>query len=210
MGSEGSLTRRELLAGAAVLGAAAACGGTIVVATTGVASADGTQFGFSMNVDHCVGCEKCVQACRYYNHLADDVPDRRRVMSLEENELKTRYLSTSCMHCADPSCATVCPARAITKGEAGIVKVDKDRCIGCKYCYQACPFSVPHYASTGMDKCDCCTTAGVAPGDPVYCARACMFDALNYGPLDELLAQAGEQGQVLQASTVPSCVLVKG
>ena len=204
------ISRHDALLGAAAAGACLLVGSTVIVPTAAQAEeTDGVQYGFAMNVDKCVGCRKCVQACRYYNRLSEDTPDRRRVISLEQNELTERYLSTSCMHCAKPSCLIVCPAGAITKGAAGIVSVNKDRCIGCKYCYQACPFSVPHYNTQGMDKCDCCETAGVAPGDLTYCVRACMFGALKYGPIDDLVAEAGERGSRIEASTDPSCVLVR-
>lgn len=102
------------------------------------------------------------------------------------------YVSTSCMHCEDPACATVCPARAITKGEGGVVTVDHDRCIGCKYCYQACPFGVPHYTSAGMDKCDLCLEAGVALGEAPNCVQACKFRALHFGTIDDLVAGSAD------------------
>ncbi|MEI3230849.1 MAG: 4Fe-4S dicluster domain-containing protein [Gordonibacter pamelaeae] len=60
------------------------------------------------------------------------------------------------------SCLKVRPAGAISKDATGIVKVDPDVCIGCKYCFQACPYEVPRYNSVSMDKCDCCQGAGVA------------------------------------------------
>ena len=107
------------------------------------------------------------------------------------------------MHCADPACATVCPAGAITKGEAGIVSVNPDRCIGCKYCYQACPFSVPQYNSQSMVKCDCCLGNGVKPGETPHCAEACNFGALHFGMVSDLLEKCPD-AVVVDASTAPS------
>ena len=72
----------------------------------------------------------------------------------------------------------VCPAGAISKDAHGIVKVNPDVCIGCKYCFQACPYEVPKYNSVSMDKCDCCQGSGVAIGEDPYCVRACKFGAL--------------------------------
>lgn len=211
MNSESIISRRALVATAGLIGTATLSGAVVI--TPAVATADEThpvQYGFSMNLSRCVNCGECVKACRYYNKLADDTPDRRRIISQVVNKQETVYVSSSCMHCAEPSCAQVCPARAIVKGEAGIVKVDKDRCIGCKYCFQACPFEVPHYISTGMDKCDCCTDAGVVPGETPYCVRACIFNALEWGPLEQLIECAGSRAQFVPASTGPSCVLVEG
>ena len=72
-------------------------------------------------------CELCVEACRRENHLSDDTPDRRRISLYVNAKGENVTLSTSCMHCAEPSCLQVCPAGAITKGEAGIVAVDQER-----------------------------------------------------------------------------------
>ncbi|ACV21378.1 Fe-S-cluster-containing hydrogenase subunit [Slackia heliotrinireducens DSM 20476] len=148
------------------------------------------QYGFMVNRRKCVGCKNCVAACRKYNKLSDDTPDRRRITERFDSHGKKYRVSTSCMHCDDPNCMRVCPAGAISKVDAGIVQVDKDLCIGCKYCFQACPYEVPRYNSDSMDKCDCCLGAGVKPGDQPYCVSACKFGALSYGPIDDLVAEA--------------------
>ena len=149
------MSRRTLLQASAALGASAlVIGGA--VAPGAMACADGaateggpgsTQYGFLVDLTKCVNCELCVEACRRENHLSDDTPDRRRISLYVNAKGENVTLSTSCMHCAEPSCLQVCPAGAITKGEAGIVAVDQERCIGCKYCYQACPYEVPRYNS---------------------------------------------------------------
>ena len=98
------------------------------------------------------------------------------------------------MHCANPGCASVCPAGAIAKRpEDGIVVVDKSKCIGCHYCFMACPFGVPQYTDEGMDKCDCCIGNGVTPGDTPHCVLACPTQALQFGELGDLSQIASEQ-----------------
>ena len=171
MRDDTGIPRRTLLQGAAVLGATALAGGAVgatrkaAFAEDGKAGAapqdaeaaisqGGMQYGFLVRMSNCVNCQQCVEACRKANGTPEDVPARRAVTPYTTANGQKVYVSTSCMHCEDPACATVCPARAITKGEGGVVTVDHDRCIGCKYCYQACPFGVPHYTSAGMDKCD--------------------------------------------------------
>jgi Fe-S-cluster-containing dehydrogenase component len=89
---------------------------------------------------------------------------------------------TVCMHCEEPTCALVCPADAIKRGEDGIVQSAlKPRCIACSNCVLACPFGVPKLmlAQEQMMKCDMCydrTSAGKRP----MCATVCPSQALAY------------------------------
>lgn len=210
------MSRRTLLQASAALGASAlVIGGAVAPGETACAEdaptgagAGSTQYGFLVDLTKCVNCELCVEACRRENRLADETPDRRRITLFTNAKGENVTLSTSCMHCAEPSCLQVCPAGAISKGEAGIVSVDKDRCIGCKYCYQACPYEVPRYDSVAMDKCDCCLGAGVPAGGTPHCVRACKFDALRYGPLDELLASTDGAAVPVAEPNNPSCLVL--
>lgn len=211
------VSRRTLVKGAFALGASAVVVGGIIAPRHAMANgnssmSDGAnadvQYGFLVDMTRCVGCELCVDACREYNQLSDDTPNRRHVDPYLDKQGRSVYISTSCMHCGEPSCMRVCPAGAISKGDAGIVSVDQERCIGCKYCFQACPYEVPRYNSVAMDKCDCCLGAGVPAGETPHCVRACKFDALRYGPLDELMAQAGTAAVPIAEANDPSCVLV--
>ncbi|MDO4590599.1 MAG: 4Fe-4S dicluster domain-containing protein [Slackia sp.] len=216
MGESVNMTRRAMLAASAAgacalaLGAAAASGNEAAASEAGSDSgAEGVRYGFLTALSRCSGCGRCVEACRENNGLADDAPDRRRVSSFKRSRGRTFFISTSCMHCADPSCMRVCPAGAISKDENGVVKVDSNRCIGCKYCYQACPYGVPRYDAVSMDKCDCCQAAGVATGetDP-YCVRACKFGALKFGPLDELLEATNGSAVPIAEPNDPSCLVL--
>lgn len=215
MGESVSLTRRAMLCTSIAGGAALALGAV----SSGEASAhepsdtvsEGacTQYGFLVAVSRCSGCGRCVEACRKENGLSDDTPDRRVVSAFQRERGRTFFASTSCMHCAEPSCMDVCPAGAILKDGNGVVRVDSDRCIGCKYCYQACPYGVPHYNSVAMDKCDCCQASGVVLGeeDP-YCVRACKFGALKFGPIDELASAMGDAVVPIAEANNPSCLVL--
>ena len=163
------------------------------------------RVGFLVKPHNCLNCQACVEACRKFNKTPESRPARRRITKYEKDG-EALFVSTSCMHCEEPACASVCPAGAIKKAEDGVVYVDKDRCIGCKYCYQACPFGVPTYSSAAMDKCDCCTLGGTRPGNAPRCAEACKFGALHFGTVDELLAQCPD-AKVVEASTKPSFYL---
>lgn len=163
------------------------------------------RVGFLVKPHNCLNCQACVEACRKFNKTPESRPARRHITKYEKDG-EALFASTSCMHCEEPACASVCPAGAIKKAEDGVVYVDKDRCIGCKYCYQACPFGVPTYSSAAMDKCDCCTLGGTRPGNAPRCAEACKFGALHFGTVDELLAQCPD-AKVVEASTKPSFYL---
>ena len=102
----------------------------------------------------------------------------------------------------------VCPAGAISKDAHGIVKVNPDVCIGCKYCFQACPYEVPKYNSVSMDKCDCCLGAGVPLGEKPHCVSACKLGALSYGKIDDLMAQTNGKARRIDGPTGPSYLLV--
>lgn len=219
MSDVSAISRRAVLKGVGAFGATAAIGSVVSVTgnsayaenALGAHAAEGeggVQYGFLMRAENCVNCGNCVEACRRHNKTPDYLESRRKVTLYESEFGKRIYLSTSCMHCAKPSCMTVCPARAIAKRPDGIVTVNGNLCIGCKYCFQACPFGVPHYGSEGMDKCDCCLEAGVPAGEEPNCVKACLFGALEYGPLDELEGKTHGTAKRVITSTEPSYLVV--
>lgn len=215
MEEEVNVTRRALLqistagACALALGGVVACGAEAHAEESDIKAAnDGVRYGFLVALSRCSGCGRCVEACRKENKLSDDTPDRRKVESFKRKRGKKFFVSTSCMHCAEPSCMKVCPAGAISKDTNGIVRVNKDVCIGCKYCYQACPYEVPRYNAVAMDKCDCCKGSGVSLGDDPFCVSACKFGALKFGPLDELRESTNGSAVPIAEANDPSCLLL--
>lgn len=150
----------------------------------------GKQLGFYVNAERCIKCWACEVACKQWNNIPAGGVARRKVHEVTTGtfpNVKRSFVSLSCMHCADAPCAAVCPSGAITKRpEDGIVVVDKSKCFGCHYCFMACPFGIPQYTDEGMDKCDCCLGAGVAPGDAPHCVEACPMQCIEFGELDAL------------------------
>jgi len=139
---------------------------------------------FVIDQSRCIGCEACVQACAECGtHRGRSLIHLDRV----DRATTTQTAPMVCMHCADPTCAQVCPADAIKQTEGGVVQSSlKPRCIGCSNCVLACPFGVPKYYAEidQMMKCDMCTdrtSEGYAP----MCASVCPSEALWYGTADE-------------------------
>lgn len=204
-----SITRQEFVAGAAVAGAAVALGSSVINVVTARAADDAEtkQMGFWVDTANCVDCGTCAHACDRANKTPEDVASRRKILECTTSAGKPVFVSVSCMHCSTPTCMEVCPAAAITKRNDGIVVVDQKRCIGCKYCHEACPFGVPHYTKDGMDKCDYCIGNGRYPEQGPACAEACPHDALHWGDIQDLLAQAGGRAKQMYAITGPSLIL---
>jgi len=103
------------------------------------------------------------------------------------------YVRRMCMHCISPSCVSVCPVAALRKTDLGPVLYDAKRCIGCRYCMQSCPFSVPRYewdeVVPAIAKCDGCYDR-IEQGGINACAEACQFGATISGPRPELIEEA--------------------
>ena len=117
-----------------------------------------------IDLDKCVGCQACVVACKEENNVPYGSPEeqkRRRdiywhkVIAVTKGKyprVHTELLPIPCMHCDDPACVTVCPAKATYRREDGIVIQDFGRCIGCKYCMVACPYGVRSYNYQEQDQ----------------------------------------------------------
>jgi formate dehydrogenase iron-sulfur subunit len=150
-----------------------------------------------VDVTLCVGCGECVVACQEANgqppHEATRLDARTFTYLMKRGEeLHVRRL---CMHCEDPSCASVCPVGAMKKTAAGPVTYDPDRCMGCRYCLIACPFDVPTYEWNArvprVRKCEMCASSNARRGGKgPACAEACPEEATLFGAKKELIAVA--------------------
>ena len=199
------MPRRAFALGCAAVASAWALSGCAAGASPEQGAPFPAQLGFWFEPARCIGCASCAAACQEASGTPDGATPRRRVFLYRFADGRERFLSYSCMHCGTPVCAEVCPAGAITKGGGGAVTVDKGRCIGCRYCREACPFHVPNYLASGMDKCDLCLGAGVSLGNVPYCVLACPTHALHYGTLGELAAASG--ARPMDAPGDPSFIL---
>jgi formate dehydrogenase iron-sulfur subunit len=116
-----------------------------------------------------------------------------------------RWLMASdvCKHCTEAACLDVCPTGSLFRTEFGSVVVQEDICNGCGYCVPACPYGViDRREDDGRAwKCTLCYDrlgAGLEPA----CAKVCPTDSIQYGPLDELRARAGDRVDELRAGGV--------
>ncbi len=105
------------------------------------------QWGMVIDLQKCVGCDSCTVACKAENRTPPGV-SYNVVMEEEHGEFPdvTRTnLPRPCMQCENPSCVQVCPVSATYKMENGVVNIDYDRCIGCRYCMIACPYGARYF-----------------------------------------------------------------
>ncbi|MDR6536803.1 4Fe-4S dicluster domain-containing protein [Variovorax soli] len=168
------------------------------------------QLALVIDLNVCVGCHACVTSCKQWNTsgsagpLADEKPYGadptgtffNRVQTYEANTFpgtETIHFPKSCLHCQDPPCVPVCPTGASYKRkEDGIVLVDYDKCIGCKYCAWACPYGARELDEERqvMTKCTLCV-------DRIYdeklpkedrkpaCVKACPTGARMFGDVKD-------------------------
>ncbi len=160
----------------------------------------------------CIGCKRCMSACKQWNKLPPyEVPESMvrdmdgttytvvNFMRDSKNAEAGKFIPWSCQHCIKPACAGVCPVTAITKNPVtGAVVVDETKCMGCKYCYQACPFKVPRFDfhKRITRKCHLCYDR--VPKIKPACVTGCPVEALDYGERDIMLEKAREKARLVK------------
>ncbi len=169
-------------------------------------------WGFAIDIEKCIGCGSCVRACKTENDVPldaytfrtwveryvidSDDPDPPRVDSpnggydgfeeltgLPEN-IKTFFVPKLCNHCADSPCVQVCPVGATFDSPDGVVLVDKTRCLGCRYCVQACPYGCRYIdpRTHTVDKCSLCYHR-ITKGLTTACVEVCPTGSRMLGDL---------------------------
>ena len=169
------------------------------------------QYAMGIQIEKCIGCGKCVEACKIENDVpmepyyfrtwveryiifADgevsvDSPnggiDGFPPVESDKEILRTFFVPKLCNHCENPPCVQVCPVGATFKSQDGVVLVDEDYCIGCRYCIQACPYGA-RFLDPRTKTADTCTfcyhriTEGLLPA----CVEVCPTQARIFGELD--------------------------
>jgi formate dehydrogenase iron-sulfur subunit len=152
------------------------------------------SLGLLFDATQCIGCGACAEACKQENNLPPPVESHTTAYTWTTvTPREGVFVRSLCMHCLEPTCASVCPVGALQKTAAGPVVYDATRCIGCRYCIMACPFDVPKYqwdrAVPVVGKCIMCADR-LARGEPTACAAACPTGATKFGDRDALLTEA--------------------
>lgn len=152
--------------------------------------------GLLIDLTKCVGCRECERACAAANNLPEEEAKELSathytvVQSYNNDQTFVRRL---CMHCNQPTCVSACLVGAFTKMDTGAVLYDESKCIGCRYCMQACPFEIPRYEwgslTPRIQKCKMCYER-VAAGGQTACSEACQFGATTFGDRDDLIKEA--------------------
>ena len=179
------------------------------------------RYAMIIDLDRCVSCQACVIACKMENNVPDSTPEsfkdkkmtfRTRVVPLFKEgrypNPRVDIYPVLCNQCDNPPCVAACPTGASYRRDDGIVLIDWEKCIGCRYCMAVCPYGQrsfiqldeprdyhnPEAIPPGniknrppkgkVDKCTFCAHL-VDKGQPPACVTACPAEARIFGDLDD-------------------------
>lgn len=146
------------------------------------------QYGFVIDQDRCIGCHACTTACKQENGVP--VGAFRTWVKYTERgtypSVKRHFTVLRCMQCTKPPCVDICPVNALSKRQDGIVDVDREACIGCRACMQACPYDALYINddSGAVEKCHFCAHR-VEQGLEPACVTVCPVGAIIPGDFDD-------------------------
>lgn len=151
-----------------------------------------------IDLKKCYGCNACTVICKQRNGTPKGV-FWAKVYATETGKYpnaRREYTPAMCMHCDNPPCVTTCPTGASYKREDGIVVVDQDKCIGCRYCMVACPYDARYFD---------------------FGVNASYFPEMEANPYEKVHAENRKKGTVskctmcvdlIEEGEVPACSLV--
>jgi len=149
-----------------------------------------------VNIEKCLACKSCELACALAHSkskvLEEAVAESPRPQRMVTVEAAGEFaVPMQCRHCEDAPCITVCPTAAIYRDRVNDpVLIDKDRCIGCRFCLIVCPFGVIEVSRDGkaVAKCDLCIEETKTGQEPA-CVASCPTGALQFVELTEMLME---------------------
>lgn len=166
-----------------------------------------THFGMLIDVSTCSGCSACSMACKYQNATPAGMYWTKVIHGEEGRypDVRQTVLPIACQHCTNAPCVRVCPTGASHYDENGNVQIDYDKCIGCRMCMGACPYSArtfnweepayavdfplgdfdaPKHIAGVVEKCTFCANR-LARGEEPACMEHCPGRARYWGDLDD-------------------------
>jgi tetrathionate reductase subunit B len=170
---------------------------------------NGKEWGFVVDTNKCIGCARCVRACKLENSVPLDQDVYRtwveRYLAFSDDNIKIDspkggldfqqlgvipekqfFVPKLCNQCSNPPCVQVCPVGATYRTGDGVVLVDRKRCIGCRYCIQSCPYGARflHPVLKVADKCTWCYHR-ISHGMQPACVEICPMHARKFGNLKD-------------------------
>lgn len=168
-------------------------------------------YGMGIDISKCIGCGRCVDACKNENKVPKEPfffrtwVERYRIFDDgssiidspngaingfkkqdrgNKTAIRSFFVPKICNHCDNPPCVQVCPVGATFKTPDGVILVDSEYCIGCRYCIQACPYGARylHPETRTADKCTFCYHRIVKGLTPV-CVEICPMQARVFGEI---------------------------
>jgi len=180
------------------------------------------KFVMVIDLAKCKNALICQSVCNKHHYITGDHAWLKVYKMQESEDTAPYWMPTTCMHCDHPACVTVCPVDATFKRRDGLVLIDNERCIGCRFCMAACPYSTrvfnwsepnqgeitfamdmtEHKSSpefTGMpsvkgtvDKCDFCPHT-IKENKLPHCVTACPNGVFYFGDKYEDTVTNGEE-----------------
>ncbi len=176
----------------------------------------GRKFVMVIDLARCKNARKCITACQKMHHIPEDKEWLQVKLMRDNPESAPYWFPKTCFHCDNPPCVKVCPVNATFKRQDGLVLIDNERCVGCKFCMAACPYSTrvfnwaepelpnefediqyspetsfPSKVGT-VEKCDFCpdmARQGLLPD----CVTACPNGVFYFGDENEDVVSNGEE-----------------
>ena len=174
------------------------------------------RYGMAIDTAGCIGCNTCAVMCKNINNLPNNIwwnrvltdgGDYADTMSGVYPNNGITFMTVACQHCENPACTKVCPVGATFKDpETGAVRQDYDKCIGCRMCMAACPYTgvrsfnweepkfyidfpigdldAPKHQKHVVEKCTMCYQR-IAKGEKPACIEVCPGRARHWGDLDD-------------------------
>ncbi len=150
------------------------------------------NYAMALDYQNCINCKACEVACKEQNGVQLGADKQRIwVSTYEKNVFGSPFVAfhpSQCNHCVDAPCVSVCPTGASYFAEGGLVMADKDKCILCKGCMEACPYDARFVDDkhVAVDKCTFCYDTRISKGETTTaCQATCPTKVRLFGDLDD-------------------------